>query len=346
MVSVNDCLTKAVKVAREKLGNRYRHFHEKFGPHSEHSPFSSLHFLMEEYQEPPPFEQAAPYRMDEPVLAIQTRTEYLDHPSGRGRLRVDLTSPAEHGESLPTVVISPGLGAHRSATRYIESFLAGRGYLVVRPTHGGSDWTAVALKTPFGAFSRTELRRRTSELTATIKALDEGLWGVSPEEGRLCMMGHSFGALTSGLFAGLKADTVEVNVPRAVDTLIVLSPYGNSFPTQRLGIDPQSFGNLVQPTLFVSGTKDDLWTLGKGSRSHLEPYMKCQAPVKSHLLIGGTRHGHFSEVFGWVRRDTRIMVNSTITAFLDAHMMGQTRGLDYLQKQLPLVAFEHGSWVL
>ena len=160
------------------------------------------------------------------------------------------------------------------------------------------------------------------------------------------MMGHSFGALTSGLFAGLKADTVEVNVPRAVDTLIVLSPYGNSFPTQRLGIDPQSFGNLVQPTLFVSGTKDDLWTLGKGSRSHLEPYMKCQAPVKSHLLIGGTRHGHFSEVFGWVRRDTRIMVNSTITAFLDAHMMGQTRGLDYLQKQLPLVAFEHGSWVL
>jgi hypothetical protein len=75
VISVNDCLTKAVKVARERLGNRYRHFHEKFGPHSEQSPFSSLHFLMEEYQEPPPFEQAVPYRIEEPNLTIHTRTE-------------------------------------------------------------------------------------------------------------------------------------------------------------------------------------------------------------------------------------------------------------------------------
>lgn len=301
---------------------------------------------MEEYQEPPPFEQVVPYRIDESAQATQTRTEYLSHPSGGGKLRVDLTHPEEHSAALPTVVISPGLGAHRSATRYIETFLAARGYLVVRPTHAGSDWTAVALKTPFGAFTRTELRRRTAELTATVEALEDGRWGVRPAEGRLCMMGHSFGALTSGLFAGLKASTVDVSPPLPVDALIVLSPYGNSFPTQRLGIDPHSFGNMIQPTLFVSGTKDDLWTLGKGSRSHLEPYMKCRACVKSHLLIGGTRHGHFSEVFGWVRRDTRIMVNSTITAFLDAHLVGDSRGLSYLQTQLPLVAFEHGSWVL
>ena len=346
MISVNDCLTKAVKVARQKLGTRYRSFHEKYGPHSEQSPLSSLHFLMEEYEEPPPFEHASPYRLGEAVATTTTRTEYLKHPVSERRLRVDLTFPEEHGETLPTVVISPGLGAHRSATRYIETFLAARGYLVVRPTHAGSDWTAVAFKTPFGAFTRTELQRRTAELTATLEALDDGRWGIRPEKSRLCMMGHSFGALTTGLFAGLKAESVEVCPPLPVDTLVVLSPYGNSFPTQRLGIDPQSFGNLSSPTLFVSGTKDDLWTLGKGSRSHLEPYLKCRAPVKSHLLIGGTRHGHFSEILGWVRRDTRIMVNSTVTAFLDAHLLGDEQGLEYLAKGLPLVAFEHGSWVL
>ena len=346
MISVNDCLTKAVRVAREKLGARYRLLHEKFGPPAEHSALSSVHFLMEEYQEPPPLAPIAPYRMSVPPVEIVHKTEYLQHPGRRGRLRVDLSFPREYtDEALPTVVISPGLGAHRTATRYVEQHLAGCGFLVVRPTHAGSDWTAVALKTPLGAFTRTELRRRLDELSATLEALERGTWDA-PRCGRLCLMGHSFGALTCSLFAGLRAQGIEVRSPSSVDSLIILSPYGNSFPTQRLGIEPESFRELKAPTLFISGTKDDLWTLGRGSRGHLEPYLLCQAPVKTHLLIGGTRHGHFSEIFGWVRRDTKIMVNSTVAAFLDAHMKAETAGVQYLESHLPLVALEHGSWVL
>ncbi|MFA7480032.1 MAG: hypothetical protein WC314_05960 [Vulcanimicrobiota bacterium] len=307
---------------------------------------SSLHFLMEEYQEPAPFEVASPYGMAEEYPEAETKTESLEHPLGQGKLRIDLTFPSGAGGALPTVLISPGLGAHRAATRYIERHLASRGFLVARPTHSGSDWAAVALKTPFGAFTRVELRRRVAELRGTLLALESNRWGFRPAEGQLCLMGHSFGALTSALFAGLSAAGIEVDSPLPVDALVMLSPYGNSFPTQRLRIDPASFSDLIQPTLFISGTQDDLWTLGKGSRSHLEPYFRCQSPVKSHLLIGGTRHGHFSEILGWVRRDTKIMVNSTVTAFLDAHLLDRSEGLDYLENQLSMVAFEHGSWVL
>jgi dienelactone hydrolase len=346
VISVNDCMTKAVRVARQKLGTRFRVLNEKFGPPSEHSALSSVHFLMEEYQEPPPVELVAPYKMSIPPLPVEQRTEYIEHPLGKRRLRVDLSFPRGHEGGLPSVIVSPGLGAHRSATRYVERYLAERGFLVVRPTHAGSDFTAVALKTPLGAFSRTELRRRISELTATLDALSQRRWEIWPSPGQVCMMGHSFGALTCGMFAGLRARSIEVSPPLSVDALIILSPYGNSFPTQRLGIDPGSFRDLSAPTLFVSGTKDDLWTLGRGSRGHLEPYLLCQAPVKSHLLIGGTRHGHFSEVLGWVRRDTKIMVNSTVTAFLDAHLRAESAGVRYLESHLPLVAFEHGSWVL
>lgn len=344
MISTNDFLTRAVRVAREKLGSRYRRLHEKLGPHSEQSALSSLHFLLEEYQEPPPLDVAAPYKLGLPLMPIEQRTEYLESPNRKKALRVDLLYPREHRGELPVVVISPGLGAHRAATRYVEKHLAGRGFLVVRPTHAGSDWTAVALKTPLGAFSRTELKRRTAELSACVQALNDGRWEVKANG--LCLMGHSFGALTCGMFAGLRADDVRVELPLDVDALVILSPYGNSFPTQRLGIDPQSFRDIVVPTLFASGSKDDLWTLGRGSRCHLEPFMLCRSEVKSHLLIGGTRHGHFSEVLGWVRRDTKVMVNSTVAAFLDAHLKGEQTARSYLQVQLPLVAFEHGSWVL
>ena len=346
MVSVDECLSKTLRAVRSRLGSGYRRWFEKYGPPSETSPLSSLHFLLAEYQEPPPFAEARPYKGTLGPYPVLRRRLSIASPEKKRKLRVDLAFPESSSAELPAVLISPGLGAHPNATRYMEDHLASHGYLIARPTHRGSDWLGAALRTPLGAFTRTELRQRISEVELTLEALFEGRFGFCPQEGKVCLAGHSFGALTNGLLAGLRAKGIEVAGKYPVKALVVLSPYGNSFPTQRLGIDPASFGNLSMPVLFVSGTKDDLWTLGKGARSHLEPYLVCRSPIKSHLLIGGTKHGNFSEIFGWVRHDTKVMVNSTVTAFLDAHLLDNADSLNYLNKELSLVAFEHGSWVL
>lgn len=346
MISVDECLSKTLKAVRSRLGSGYRRWFEKYGPPAETSPLSSLHFLLAEYQDPPPFEALCPYKGSVGPHRVLHRRVSLASPGKKGELRVDLAFPDAGTTELPTVVISPGLGAHPNATRYLEDHLASHGYLVARPTHRGSDWLGATLRTPLGAFTRSELKRRIAEVELTLEALVEGRFGFCPRDGKICLAGHSFGALTNGLLAGLRAKGIDITGKYPVNALVVLSPYGNSFPTQRLGIDPASFGNLKMPVLFVSGTKDDLWTLGKGARSHLEPYLVCQSPIKTHLLIGGTKHGNFSEICGWVRHNTKVMVNSTVTAFLDAHLLESADSLNYLNKELSLVAFEHGSWVL
>ena len=346
MVSVDECLSKTLRAVRSRLGKGYRRWFEKYGPPSETSPLSSLHFLLAEYQEPPPFETAGPYKASVGPPRVLRRRVNLPLSGKSKDLRVDLAFPETMARELPTVVVSPGLGAHPNATRYMEDHLASHGYLIARPTHRGSDWLGATLRTPLGAFTRSELRRRIAEMDLTLEALFEGRFGFYPQEEKVCLAGHSFGALTNGLMAGLRAKEIEIERRFPIKALVVLSPYGNSFPTQRLGIDPSSFDNLSMPVLFVSGTKDDLWTLGKGARCHLEPYLVCKSAIKSHLLIGGTKHGDFSEVFGWVRHNTKVMVNSTVTAFLDAHLLESADSLSYLNKELSLVAFEHGSWVL
>lgn len=346
MLSVDHCLTKVVKIARATLGTRYQRLYERFGPPSENSPLSSLHFLLAEYQEPEPFVRPKPYLWDQELRPIKREILHLSLP-GRGRkLRVDLALPAHPAAELPTVVISPGLGAHPNANRYLEDYLAGRGYLVARPRHCGSDWLGVTLKTPLGAFTRAELKRRLEEMEHTMGALLDGAAPSRPAEGTFCLAGHSFGALTCAMLAGLQSPGLVLPAGLPVRALVVLSPYGNSFPTQRLGIDPSSFGEVSAPTLFVSGSRDDLFTLGKGPGSHLEPYLSGPTENRAHLVIGDTKHGHFSEIFGWVKSRTRTMVCSTTHAFLDAHFKGDPASRHYLERELRLVAFDHGSWAL
>jgi hypothetical protein len=183
------------------------------------------------------------------------------------------------------------------------------------------------------------------EVETVLQAVLENRIGQPPRNGKFALIGHSFGALTNCVVAGLPAEGTKPSRSYPIDALVALSPYGNSFPTQRLGIDPSGFRSLPQPTLFVSGTRDELFTLGRGCKAHLEPFLLSPSPEKKHVMVGGTRHGNFSEVFGWVRPQTKVMVNSTTTAFLDAHLLGLEHPRNYLDGELSLVAFEHESWV-
>lgn len=206
---------------------------------------------------------------------------------------------------------------------------------------------AVTLKTPLGAFTRSEFQRRLEELNSVVDALTEGTFGPKFEERELALLGHSFGALTCSVLAGLPVRELEAPRARDFGALVALSPYGDSFPTRRLGIEVEGFQNLASPVLFMSGSKDELFTLGKGSKTHLEPFrlLRERADCR-HVVVGNTRHGNFSEMFGWVRLETRVMVNSTVTAFLQAQLLECPDCRDYLENRLSLAAFEYDSWAL
>ena len=243
------------------------------------------------------------------------------------------------------MVLSPGLGAHPSANRYLEEHLASHGYLVVRPNHRGSDWKAVAFKTPLGVFTKVEFARRVAQLERSLLGLLDGEIEEGAGVESIALAGHSYGALTSAVTCGLKAPQIEPSFASKISALIAISPYGDSFPSRRLGIDSQAYSELSVPTLFVSGTRDEMFTLGKGAHTHLEPFQHSVAPEKLHLMIKGARHGHFSEILGWVNGRTKLLLNSTTTAFLDAQLRSAKEAQSYLDSELSLALFRHQSWV-
>lgn len=345
MLSIDQMLTQSTRAARKALSNHWVFLCDRFGTPSEHSALGGLHYLLTEYSEPNPADSARLFKVDPGPHIVERREVRLS--LGRAdRLPVTLTIPRGL-EPERAFVLSPGLGAHPGANRYLEYHLASHGYFVVRPRHRGSDLWATVLKTPLGAFTRREFKRRIEELEAALEALEEGTWGTRFEPCRIALGGHSFGALTSCVLAGLPVRGMELHPARKFGALVALSPYGDSFPTRRLGIEVQGFERLTTPVLFMSGSKDELFTLGKGSKAHLEPFQLARhAPGRRHVVVGDTRHGNFSEVFGWMKRETKMMVNSTVTAFLDCHLSRSEEAATYLEEQLPIAAFEHGSWAL
>jgi predicted dienelactone hydrolase len=278
---------------------------------------------------------------------------FRDHAQGR---EVPLTVLYPLGLSppggFPAVVVSPGLGARAHATRYLERHLASHGYIVLCPIHRGSDWLAVFRRTPFGAFSRQELLTRVSEVSLAVELLRGGRLPSHicqrADHQRVALVGHSFGALTIQAVAGVPVlDPSGQEIPLADErfkAFICMSPYGDSFPAQRMGMTQQGYAKIDRPILFMSGDRDDLWTVGRGPNTHLGPYRWVSTPDRYHLLIGDTKHSDFSEVMGWIKKRTATMVNSTATAFLDAYLKEDSEARRYLRDELPLAASLYRSW--
>lgn len=255
-------------------------------------------------------------------------------------------------EGFPVVVVSPGLGAHAQATRYVETHLASHGYLVLSPIHSGSDWTAVFRRTPFGAFSRKELHVRVAEVILALELLEKKRLPLhlcrraNPD--KAAVVGHSFGALTLQAIAGVPVadvggQAVALSDPR-FKAFIAMSPYGDSFPAQRLGMTAEGYAQIERPILFMSGDRDDLWTVGRGPHAHLRPFEWVKSPDRYHLLIGGTKHSDFSQVMGLIKRRTATMVNSTATAFLDCYLKGDEEARRYLSEDWQVAAAHFQSW--
>lgn len=352
-MSVDRVLTRTLRVGQRLtdalLGNEGRSV-----PEDDDSPLANLRSLLG--QPPPALPDGAgeAYKAEPGPYAIDFHHQiFRDHQQGR---EVPLTILYPLGRvpagGFPAVVVSPGLGARAHATRYLERHLASHGYIVLCPTHQGSDWLAVFRRTPFGAFSRRELLTRISEVSLAVQLLQNGRLPDHicrrADRDRLALVGHSFGALTVQAVAGVPVldpagQQLPLGDPR-FRAFVCMSPYGDSFPAQRLGMTAEGYARIDRPILFMSGDRDDLWTVGRGPNTHLGPYRWVSSAHRYHLLISDTKHSDFSEVLGRIKKRTATMVNSTTVAFLDAYCGEDPEARRYLRHDLQVVASLYQSW--
>ncbi len=300
-------------------------------------------------------EPEALYKGEPGPYKVKThRQTFVDESRGR-KVPLNVYYPEKKGESKkeksPVVVLSPGLGGNAATYRYLARHMASHGYLVLQPTHEGSNTKAMLTKTPLFSFTQKELIQRKADLSFSLDLLEGGKLpkeiSATADTENTALVGHSFGALTAQAVAGVATrdkEGQEIDMAEErFDAFIAMSPYGDSVPTRILGMDPNTYSRVEQPIMYMSGDDDRTFTMGAGPKVHLTPYEGTASEDRYHVLVGGASHMDFAQVFGVADQNTADMTRSSSIAFLDAHLKGEDEARAYLADDLPRVARSRDS---
>ncbi|MCC5828578.1 MAG: hypothetical protein JJU36_03945 [Phycisphaeraceae bacterium] len=289
-----------------------------------------------------------PYRIDSqvgPTLKDEDRDRTIP---------IRITYPVEEGR-YPVLIFCHGALGSKHNNRPLTDFLAGHGYIVVQPTFGDSySLLSEEERRRFPGFG--ELLRHPRTLGQWhIRPLDvrfvidqlprlarevESLKRAVPDMDRIAVGGHSFGAHTSMLLAGMKPrvgprSTIDVDefADERIKAFVAISPQGTG-----LMLTEASFRAMRGPMLMVTGDEDaqpfDDQRKGAWRRSAFD-----HAPDGHFYLLwlDDAHHG-----FGGISGDTRwpgagptrmdhvLLIQSTMLAFLDAHLRADKKALEYM----------------
>jgi predicted dienelactone hydrolase len=207
------------------------------------------------------------------------------------------------------IVFSHGLGASREQYGYFGRHMAECGYIVIAPTHAGSDTTALKdwVKKHGGIAGGAgeegwlkssvddpaNLRNRPRDVSFIIDQLSVNpLLKSEADAEHVGVAGHSFGADTAMQIGGMTTNLPEEKAksfrdPR-VKAVLPMSPEGPGV----MGIEEGSWANFAAPVLFLTGTRD----YGQGERSATwrRAGFEHVAGVDSYLVIlNGAGHMTF-----------------------------------------------------
>lgn len=181
-------------------------------------------------------------------------------------------------EKMPVIVFSHGLGGSRTSYSHFGQHMASWGYIVILPTHEGSDTAAMAAGTREQGFNvvggdgwmRTSiedpknLRNRPLDVEFVIDQLSkDGALKDIADASRVGVAGHSFGAHTAMQIGGMTINLPDekdksFREPR-VKAVLPMSPEGPG----TMGIVESSWAKFGVPVMYLTGTRD----YGQGERS-------------------------------------------------------------------------------
>jgi predicted dienelactone hydrolase len=233
---------------------------------------------------------------------------------------------------MPLVVFSHGLGGSREGYGFIGEHLASHGYIVVLPTHAGSDTKAMSEvmrgrvrdrvaggaaegKAREGPIAEStsdpdNLRDRPRDISFVINQVskDERLKGLVDLD-RIAVAGHSFGAYTAMAVAGMVVEVpAEKGKAGGEGDRTGRGPAPRSFRDPRvkvaIAMSPQGQGMMGVrrgawdpiriPVLMLTGTKD----YGQGARSaawRREAFDAIKGAEEWLVTLEGATHMTFAD---------------------------------------------------
>jgi predicted dienelactone hydrolase len=248
---------------------------------------------------------------------------------------------------FPIIVFSHGAGGSKDGYGYLGSYWAAHGYVVIQPTHLGSDASMLKKHRPFYNLraikkmtrTRANYTNRPMDISfildhlPDIEAMDPKLTGLFDVK-RVGVAGHSFGAYTTLAVAGavvsLPGEKPQLfNDPRPL-AFIALSPQGDETGV----FEGNAWAGIQRPFLVMSGTKDKGLS-GQPSDWRLESYDGMPSGAnKNEIVIDGAGHMNFAGVgFDGKVKDplmNQYIQQATLT-FWDAYLKADPMALQDVQ---------------
>jgi len=264
-----------------------------------------------------------------------------------------LTFPRAEGK-YPLIVFCHGAMGSKDAGQPLATFWASHGYVVIQPTFGDSISLMTAqekskvrslielVNSPRVMEHWDDRPRDVKHVLDSLHVVQRDIDGLAGkiDAQRIAVAGHSFGAHTTMLLAGLtlRAPGVDRTITFRDDRIqvsVMISPQGTG-----KSITPESYTTMQGPILMITGDHDG--SPIRGQENHAGEWRK-QAfdhapPGDKYLLwIDGAYHG-FGGINGSARfpgagpvaPDHVYFVKSTALAMFDAYLRGDAAAKAYL----------------
>jgi predicted dienelactone hydrolase len=267
-------------------------------------------------------------------------------------------------ETLPLVIFSHGAGGSGAAFESLSEALAARGYVVIHPWHSDSE----ALRRRQGGetydrrrpadqlVERVDLADRIADVRFIIDHLPlferelELPTPIDPE--RIGMAGHSAGAMTTQVAAGLRffppqrglgnrrgrGETRGISTPiPEIRAFAIISGQGTTRPS----LNEQSWADMDRPTLTITGSRDESRVSSETPASRRHPFEFAPPTGNKYLLwMEGATHSSFQgsrqanalreqppDNVDWIER----LTTASVVALMDAYLLGKPEAQAWLR---------------
>lgn len=303
--------------------------------------------------------EAGSYRKAKGPYAVVTLDLQLKGESREEPLEVRARLPVvAKADPLPVVIFSHGAGGSSDAFPDLCEHWASHGYVVLNPTHSDS----VKLRKAKGekldpnrglaqqVVGGVKLKDRKADITLILDSLSNitgqavqahrELQGVKLDASRVALAGHSAGAMTSQMLAGVRfygplgLRGFSEPEPR-IKSFILISGQG----TGNRFFNKESWKDIAAPMLVIAGSEDYSPVSDEKPAQRCDPYTYAPAGDKFLVYIEGATHGSYAgkQVVRILKEKqpanldyiTDVTAFSTL-AFLDMTLQGSAEARAYL----------------
>lgn len=251
--------------------------------------------------------------LPQPYRVLLQRGDFIDHARAGRVVPYKIFYPADgaQAEKFPVILWSHGFGGNKDGASFISRFLASQGYVIVHFTHEGTDSSLWEGKPghPWDILKQVKVSRETTlnrmyDVPFVLDCLYENAFESDElfkimDFNRIGMSGHSFGAMTTQVMAGMlfpNKDRVLTDLydPR-IKAGILYSPVPIGHLTEASPADVYS--TIRIPLLHMTGTEDDSpienynyehRLIVSTHANHPEQYVHI-LPKGDHMIYNGTR---------------------------------------------------------